>query len=308
MNAIEKTGATVEEAIAAGLEELGANPTDVMVEVLEEPSGGLLGLGAKPARVRIILMTMPQQPEAPVVSKSTDEGEKASSPKDDSNVEQRQERRQSDRSRSDRPRNSRRNDNRRRNNDRDNDRNRGGHNKREDRYDLIAEPAPDMIPDSETEEVARVGKDVLDNILIHMGFEDAQIGIHRAESTREDEELHWILNVYGTGIDSLIGRRGDTLASLQYIVRLIVSRRIQQHASLIIDVGQFKARRSERLMQLAHRMADQAVADERSISLEPMPPHERRIIHLALRERADVETFSVGEGKTRKVTISPNLQ
>ncbi|PJF33930.1 MAG: single-stranded DNA-binding protein, partial [Phototrophicales bacterium] len=91
----------------------------------------------------------------------------------------------------------------------------------------------------------------------------------------------------------------------QYIIRLICSRRLQRRANIIIDVAGYKSGRSERLRGLANRMAKQAVQQGRTITLEPMPPNERRIIHLTLRGRADVTTRSVGEGRTRKVTIVP---
>ena len=85
-------------------------------------------------------------------------------------------------------------------------------------------------------------------------------------------------------------------------------RELQRRANVIVDVDGYKARRANMLKGLAQRMADQAIEKERTVTLEPMPPHERRIIHLALRDREDVETRSVGEGVGRKVTIVPKSQ
>lgn len=118
----------------------------------------------------------------------------------------------------------------------------------------------------------------------------------------------WILNVQGQGrqINALIGRRGDTLAALQYLVRLMVSHKIQHRVNLIVDVDGYKARRAERLRNLASRMAEQAITEQRTVILEPMPPHERRLIHIALRAHPQVSTKSIGEGENRKVTIVPN--
>lgn len=117
----------------------------------------------------------------------------------------------------------------------------------------------------------------------------------------------WILNVQGQGrqINALIGRRGDTLAALQYLLRLMVSHRLQHRVNLIVDVDGYKARRAERLRSLAARMADQAISEARTVVLEPMPAHERRLIHIALRSHPQVETKSIGEGDNRKVTIVP---
>jgi spoIIIJ-associated protein len=111
--------------------------------------------------------------------------------------------------------------------------------------------------------------------------------------------------VTGPNLSVLIGRRGETLAALQYITRLIASRELQHRANIVVDVGGYKMKRSRTLRDLAIRMADQAVQNKRVITLEPMPPYERRIIHLTLRDRTDVQTKSIGEGSSRKVTIIP---
>ena len=159
-------------------------------------------------------------------------------------------------------------------------------------------------PSEELDEDAVVGKEVLAELLGKMQIK-GQITVHRIEEEAEGEEPHWMLNVTGDSINRLIGRRGDTLSSLQYIVRLICSRRLQRRANIIIDADGYKMGRSNRLRGLANRMAKQAVQQGRTITLEPMHASERRIIHLALRGRGDVTTRSVGEGRTRKVTIVP---
>ncbi len=117
-----------------------------------------------------------------------------------------------------------------------------------------------------------------------------------------------MLDVVGGNLTRLIGRRGETLAALQYITRLITSRELQRRSEVVVDIGGYKARRAQTLQALALRMADEALERGHTVTLEPMPPHERRIIHLALREREDVVTRSVGEGAARKVTIVPSEQ
>jgi spoIIIJ-associated protein len=141
-----------------------------------------------------------------------------------------------------------------------------------------------------------------------MAIVDAKILVRRVETTRETENTPWLLNITGVEIEkanALVGRRGDTLAALQYITRLIASRHLEHRANVIVDVNGYKTRRSQNLRGLANRMADQAIEQKRTMTLEPMPPHERRIIHLVLRARGDVTTKSVGEGNSRKVTIVP---
>jgi spoIIIJ-associated protein len=157
-------------------------------------------------------------------------------------------------------------------------------------------------------EDATVGRVVLNTLLEKMDVKSA-IVVRRATATKPNENAPYILDVTeGGDLTRLIGKRGDTLAALQYITRLVTSRELQRRANVIVDVDGYKARRANMLKGLAQRMADQAIEKERIVTLEPMPPHERRIIHLALRDREDVETRSVGEGVGRKVTIVPKSQ
>ena len=160
------------------------------------------------------------------------------------------------------------------------------------------------LSDDELEEDALVGRQVLQDLLERMGVE-ARIAVQRAEDDDEGEDPHWMLNISGDRVNRLIGRRGETLSSLQHIVRLICSRRLERRANIIVDAGGYKSGRSKRLRGLANRMAKQAVQQGRTITLEPMHPNERRIIHLTLRGRNDVMTQSIGEGRGRKVTIVP---
>ncbi|MCY4021630.1 MAG: protein jag [Chloroflexi bacterium] len=170
--------------------------------------------------------------------------------------------------------------------------------------DLPSETALKTVPEEELGDDAIVGKQVLEELLGKMGV-DARVSVHLTDDDADGEDPHWMLNVTGDGINRLIGRRGETLSSLQYIVRLICSRRLQRRANIIVDAAGYKAGRSKRLRGLANRMAKQAVQQGRTITLEPMHPNERRIIHLTLRGRQDVTTRSIGEGRTRKVTIVP---
>ncbi len=170
--------------------------------------------------------------------------------------------------------------------------------------DLPAEAALKTVSEEDLGEDASVGKQVLVELLDKMGI-NGRISVHLADDDADGEAPHWMLNVTGEGINRLIGRRGETLSSLQYIVRLISSRRLQRRANIIVDAAGYKAGRSKRLRGLANRMAKQAVQQGRTITLEPMHPNERRIIHLTLRGRQDVSTRSIGEGRTRKVTIVP---
>ncbi len=113
------------------------------------------------------------------------------------------------------------------------------------------------------------------------------------------------LEVDGEDLGILIGRRGETLAALQYILRLIVAHQQKARVPLTVDVEGYKQRRYGSLRELALRLAQKAVSTRQSMTLEPMPADERRIVHLALSVNPDVTTQSVGEGELRKVVIMP---
>ncbi len=141
-------------------------------------------------------------------------------------------------------------------------------------------------------------QEVLEDLLIRLGLETT---VER----RPSEDIPAALDIRGRDLGILIGRRGQTLQALEYITRLIVSRKFQRRVFLTVDVGGYKARRERTLRNLAERMASKVSQTQQSITLEPMPAYERRIVHLALRERSDVTTESVGDGENRKVVILP---
>jgi spoIIIJ-associated protein len=113
------------------------------------------------------------------------------------------------------------------------------------------------------------------------------------------------VNLHGDDLSYLIGRQAETLNALQYISSLIINKEIGRSIPLIVDVEGYRTRRENQLRQLARRMADQAVSTGQRQVLEPMPPNERRIVHIELRERQDVTTESIDEDPRRKVTINP---
>jgi len=144
-------------------------------------------------------------------------------------------------------------------------------------------------------DIVRVAIEVLENLLGLMEV----TGAIKASSG----EIPIALDIDGDDLGILIGRRGQTLACLQYIVRLIVAGRLEAWLPLSIDICGYKKRRRDSLQKLALRLAEQVKLRHRAMTLEPMPPDERRIIHLALANHPDVVTHSVGEGEDRKVVI-----
>lgn len=113
-----------------------------------------------------------------------------------------------------------------------------------------------------------------------------------------------VLDIQGEDLGILIGRRGGTMASLQYLLNLMVSRRFKDAAPFQVDVEGYRRRREVWLRELAFRMAERVRTTGKSITLEPMPANERRIVHLALAKDPTVGTTSIGEGESRKVAIS----
>jgi spoIIIJ-associated protein len=113
-----------------------------------------------------------------------------------------------------------------------------------------------------------------------------------------------VLDVTGEELGILIGRRGSTLAALQYTVNHMVSRQLKSKALVSVDVEGYKRRREENLKGLALRLAEKVKASGRTITLEPMPANERRIVHLALANDSQIASFSLGDGENRKVAIS----
>ncbi len=222
--AIDVTGSTPEEAIEKGLSQLGLTRNDVIVEIIEEGRGGLAGIGAREAVVRLIPLRAPH-------------------------------------------------------------------------------PAP-AESEEDTAEEAEVAHEVLADLLERMRVE-ATIYVYRAEPASPEEIAPWVLDIQGPDLGILIGRRGETLSALQYLTRLITSRRLERRANIVVDVEGYKSRREVSLRRLAQQMAAEARRRGRTVTLEPMPPNERRIIHIALRDDETVTTESVGEGEHRRVTIIP---
>jgi len=155
------------------------------------------------------------------------------------------------------------------------------------------------------EESSRVAKDIIEALLAMMGL-TASVTRQEAGPVSGDEEeaaAPIAFNIEGDDLGLLIGRRGQTLACLQYIVRIIVGQQTESWLPIVIDVEGYKQRRYEALRTLALRIAERVKTSKMPFTLEPMPAYERRITHLTLADHPDVTTQSIGEGESRKVVI-----
>ncbi|HBK52635.1 RNA-binding cell elongation regulator Jag/EloR [Syntrophomonas wolfei] len=201
---VEKKGKNVDEAIKAALDELECAIEDVSIEVLEEPSKGILGLvGKKPAVVRVSLVKKPE------------------------------------------------------------------------------------------EEVRQVVEDLLNRMKI-----DYQINQVECEGGRVR------VNIIGKDMGLLIGRKGETLNAVQYIIGLIINRQREERIRVLLDVEDYRKKREESLEALALRLSDKVKKTKKNVVMRPMSSQERRIVHTILQTDPQITTFSLGDEPNRKVVIS----
>ena len=159
------------------------------------------------------------------------------------------------------------------------------------------------VPEKESD-IAEAAKSVLETLLARVGVVASVVSQTKPPIEGGEGASNVItLDVTGDDLGILIGRRGQTLSSLQYIVRLIVAHQEKARVAIVIDVEGYKQRRYGALQALAWRMAEQVKVRGRSFALEPMSAYERRIIHLTLADDPDVITESIGDGEARKVVI-----
>jgi spoIIIJ-associated protein len=159
--------------------------------------------------------------------------------------------------------------------------------------------------DEYEEDEAEFAAQMLDQMLAMMGIE-ADVSIRDAETPGDGVGMaKAVLDIEGDDLGILIGRRGETLQALQYLLNVMVARQLGEQAFFTVDVEGYRRRRERSLTGLARRTAEQVRRTKRAVQLEPMPANERRIIHLALADDRYVTTASSGEGDARKVSIQP---
>ena len=143
-------------------------------------------------------------------------------------------------------------------------------------------------------------RDFLEKVTKGLGL-DAEIDI-----TLEDNIMN--INFSGEDMGVIIGRRGETLTSLQYLTSLVVNKTTEDFIRVSLDTENYKQRREESLIRLANKTADKVVKYRHNMSLDPMNPYERRIVHSCLQSNELVSTFSTGEEPNRRVVITLKRQ
>jgi spoIIIJ-associated protein len=321
-DSVEVTSATVEQAISEALAQLGAAEDDVVIEVLATPRSGLLGLGARDARVRVSRRTdvaatsgvtapppapPPQRREqaasTPRPEPARRETPAASPPKAEAApARQAQPPRpprepRPEREREQPPRNPPRNEAPRR----ELPRNERVHESGAE--DFAAESGVDDVGDGDRrsanlDEQVKEASELLAQILELMNEKSE---IRRGEGDRESLELE----IKGDGSGILIGRHGQTLDALEYLLNRIVARRIKDAMPILLDTESYRARRRQQLHRMALSIGERAKREHEAIRLDPMPPRDRRIVHLALKDDPMITTRSAGEGFLRSVEVVP---
>ena len=318
---IETTGDTRDAAIAAALKQLGMDRDDVSVEVLDNGKKGFLGIGATPARVRVTY-EVPDEPvkkEEPVhkpVEKAEKpakaEAEKKPAPKQEKPAEKPQKLSITDEDdtprlvkaapadfvpekleierppRRERPRRAR-----------------GGRGRRVREERPVTPSVPkerELIPVSEEgmKKAEQLATDFITGLLEKMGVEGQVTTLPQVEC----DQLR--LEISGPDMGPIIGRRGDTLDAIQYLGSLVLNNALDEHVRLSVNTENYREKRAESLERLARKMAMKVVKSHRSMTLEPMNPYERRIIHAALQDFNGVTTYSTGTEPGRRVVIAPD--
>jgi spoIIIJ-associated protein len=227
MTSVEKTGKTVDEAVAAAIGELGVSREQIEYEVLDEPSKGLFGfLGGKPARIRVTL-----------------KGDQGPAPSG-----------------------------------------------------AVKEKTARTATDKAQADPVAAARAFLQSVFAAM-----KLDVKIEKMTAIDQVT---LNLRGEDLGVLIGKHGQTLDALQYLTNLAAHRDTDERVRIIIDVEDYRKRREETLARLAYRLADRVKLRGEKVVLEPMSPHERKIIHTTLQDDLRVTTFSEGEEPFRKVVIA----
>ena len=288
---VEKSGSTVEEAIEAALSALHIQRADGIIEVLEEPSRGFLGLiGKRPARVRVRPKAIPlpeekeaEQTEKAPVDGANESGEAIKPAAEESFAGKAQEEEEPAAEEAAKER-------------------------EEPSSGKMAEEAPRSFAGNEKSR-APVDPDAADAIL---GKAENFLGqIFRAMELkvgmeRKVQQSHVELNLSGHNLGILIGKHGQTLDALQYLVNLAANQGMtEERVRILLDIEGYRSRREETLRHLAARLAERCCRTNQRIVLEPMNRHERKIIHMALQENRRVLTYSAGDEPFRKVVIEP---
>ena len=271
MSYIDVTGKTEEEAISSALAQLGMDRDDVSVEILERAKSGFLGMGAKPARVRVTYgpdeapMEEITAPVKPAVTEKKEEPRKEQPKPQQPKKEQPKAKPQP---------------------------------KREEKQPEAAVPETPAqeLPECRDDNALRIAG-FLTGLLEHMDS-PAALKVY------EEEKGRYKVILEGQGLGALIGRRGETLDAIQQLTSYAVNRSGSGRVRVQLDAENYREKREQSLQHLARKVAAKVTKYRRSVTLEPMNAYERHVIHTALQDVPGVTTYSTGTEPNRRVIVA----
>ena len=284
MDYSEKWGVDVEEAVKLALMDLKCSRDEVEVTVLEQPSKGFFGIGSKLAKVRVEKKKTEEKEAADDIydeaainaAKSVSESAAEQKPKEKFK---------------DKP-HTKDNNKRNRKNKNRNEKKSGKHKRDLAESSLNIEVVDkSKLQDVEEHEALDFLKDITEKMGLNLGF-----------SVKAGDDVVYI-EMDGKDSGTIIGKRGQTLDSIQYLTSLVINKDRDKYIKVVIDAENYRAKRQKTLEQLANRLAAKVVKTKKYVRLEPMNPYERKIIHATLQQNPDVSTRSEGEEPYRRVVI-----
>ena len=277
MSYIDVTGKTEEEAIQSALAQLGMERDDVSVEILERAKSGFLGMGAKPARVRVTYgpdeapVEEIAAPVKPAVVEKPVKNEEPKKPQQPKPVRQQQPKPAQPRQA--KPR------------------------REENRTEEATPAAPAVaLPECSDDNAVRITA-FLTGLLTHMES-PAAVKVY------EEEKGRYKVILEGQKLGALIGRRGETLDAIQQLTNYAVNSGSEKRIRVHVDAENYRARREASLESLAMKVAAKVKKYRRSVTLEAMNAYERHVIHAALQDVKGVTTYSVGTEPNRRVVVA----
>ncbi len=308
MKTYESSARTMEEAISAGLEALGVSISDVTVDIIDEGSKGLFGLfGSRLAKVRLtvkeqeedLLASLTEEkPAKKPAKKPAEKKEKAEKPAEEKKpAPEKKEKAEPKAPKQPKPKQEK---------------------PKAEKAEKAEKPAAEKKPLPPKAPAKPIEKPVVtmlenDQVDADSAAGKAQaflkelthlMGVEVDVAVGNDAEGNVFVQMTGDTLGILIGRRGETLDALQYLTSLKINRGQEGYTRVTLDTENYRAKREDTLIRLANRMANRAVKTGRKVSLEPMNPYERRIIHSALQANEAVDTHSEGDEPNRHVVIT----
>lgn len=286
MEFVEKWGTDVDTAVDLALDELKTTRDKVDVEILEEPSRGFFGIGSKLALVRVKIKDEPKKSEAKKnTQKKSDKSDNLDKNYRKSSIKKTIKTEEKPNSAKDTYQ-----DENKINNDLENI-------KKEEKSDIKKDTSSldtilaDKVPYPEENIAVPFLKDVTEKMGVELEF------------TPYKSNGYIFIDISGKDTGTIIGKRGQTLDSIQYLTNLVLNKNKEEYQRVILDAENYRTKREKTLEQLAHRLAGKVVRTGRTQKLEPMNPYERKIIHTALQDDSRVMTRSEGKDPYRRVIV-----